>query len=206
MLVYGQETYGYLIKSNKSKEKSVANGDKLIQFNNYSLNEIIAYIYKLPSEFISYDDENYKKLMLDLKIWSDKKLNESELINKFNYLLKKELNLKIYLKYANRKVYIIYCSDTKRLKKCKKNEKSLVTIINRTYKGSCITSKKLVQQISSWYGIYLINELNQFELYNFEISHTNSLEELIEELYYNYSIDIIGKMKKMKIITVKNIK
>jgi len=201
-------TFIELSNNLNANNKSSSRGDKLIEYNNYSLFDLISKITNVPIQYFKIEDKsiNQKNVLVNFKMVSDSVIDENELINSFLIEVRNKLKLKIKRLKEKQKVKVIYCGNESKMNKCSENSyESKVIRINRTFKGECITTNTFVNQIEDWFGIHIINDLNPNNRYNFEIHHANSLEELIEELFYFYTIDIMEDIRLIETINITKI-
>lgn len=187
--------------------KSSSFGEKLIEYNGYRLFDVLSFITEKPKQYFVFEGE-IDNPIVKFEAKSSDKILKNELIESLFDVLKNKLKISITFFEEMDSVKIIYSTDitNKKMFSCPDDYyESSIKIINRTLKARCVTNEQFVQQISEWYGIDLINKLSSSGKYNFELHHSNSLEEFIMELNYFYSIDIKEEEMLVKKMLVKKI-
>ena len=183
---------------------SSARGDNMLEFNGYRLFNIISEITEIPIEYF-YLEGNSMNPLIKFKATSKNKIDKEELIKELNHTLNNELNIAFSYVKSERIVKVIYSLDKNKLKKCTNSEskkESSLMILNRTLKGKCISMNQLINQINDWYSIKIVNEFDKTIKYNFEIHHSNSFEELQNELKFYYSLDIKTEKRYVRALSI----
>ncbi|WP_299133106.1 DUF4974 domain-containing protein [uncultured Tenacibaculum sp.] len=191
-----------VLEMKKNFVSSKATGEKLIQFNNFRLVDFISKITGTPIQYIS--NESGINPLIKFKATSSSRISKKKLIVQLQRILIEKIGLVLKYDKSQEKVKTLKkIVDKSRLVKCDdKNNREVVQIINRTFRGKCVSIKTIVNQIEKWYDIKLFVEEYGNEKYDITIHHANSVEEIIEELKFYYSIKIEEEYKEVRTINL----
>lgn len=195
-----------LIISQHDKQSS-ASGPYLLQYNNFSLLEVISNVMGTPVNEI-HNTEKILNINVDFHALWNEKVNKGMLINRFKNQLEIEFGFLLKEEQVKLQSYIIKLKKNEILAPCKQfenNYNNLIskrTIINKTLKGKCMTVDELTGIISLWFGININNELPNENLHDFDLYH-GSFEEVTFTLEKEYGILLTYEDRLVTIIKIQ---
>ncbi|MDH5598697.1 MAG: hypothetical protein OEY34_06215 [Cyclobacteriaceae bacterium] len=184
----------------ESPVKLYSTGPSQINISGFTLNETISKIFNCPIYQIrSFIDDGF---YYSISIKSDHELEKETYERKLKKILEEDFNLVIERTQVMRTVFLASRDENVYLQPCGDTFGSKITIINRTWKGECVTISQMLSQISDWKNMQITTTLSDSVLYDFTINN-DSFPKLVEMIRFDYGIILQSQLQEVEIIEIK---
>ncbi len=189
-----------LVENKTGKAPSRASGDRFLQYNYYRLSHFISELTGI-SESNIYNKTKFNPFV-NFKVTASNAINKDLLIEKVEKILLNKFEIKLTIESVKKNIKVLKePKGNTKLEICTGN-KSVIQVINRTYKAECIPIEVLVERIREKYNVNLVNDFTSKKRYNFIMHEATTIEEYIEELDFFYSIPIVEEERFVDIINL----
>ena len=162
------------VKNNKSKSE----GNKQIEYNNFSFLEIISTIFDIDKRNIYIAPNGTFNPKVNVKIVSKENISKPKLKKAFIIFLEKNIVESINIQKEPTTTFLLEPNKNEKASFCKnKIDKNQIISINRTWKAKCVSLQNIAHKIYEWYGFKTLISNDNNQLFNVTLYHYNSWKE-----------------------------